>query len=605
MPVFPRARTTALALLAGAGLIAAAAIPAPALADTRPPSGTPTTVSTDPLPTAQLNGVAWTQLVVGDTVYVGGNFSRAQPAGAAAGVSTVARANMLAYDLRTGVLRSGFAPSLNGEVRALAASPDGSTVYAGGSFTSVNGTARSRLVALDAATGAVRSGFAPSVNGTVYALATSGSQVYLGGSFSSVAGTTRTRAAAVTTAGAVSAWAPSIPDGTVRGVAVNAAVGKVALVGSFSTLNGGGTTRYRGSGMVDLATGRVNAAWSVGSVVPAYGADASMLSVSSDGTNVYGTAYNYGARNGSAFEGTFAASWADGSIRWLEDCHGDTYGSAPLAGAVYIAGHPHYCSTVGGFPDSSPRTWHRGLAFSAAATRTLSTNTQTGPSYGNFAGRPAPSLLTWYPDFNAGSFTGQSQGPWTVAAGGDYVVFGGEFTTVNGVRQQGLVRFALPTAAPNRDGPRTSGAALAPTLTASGSTVRVAWRSSWDRDNAQLTYRVYRGSVLIATVTGSSSFWNLPTLSVNDAGRSGTVSYRVTASDPWGNTTTGSTASITLAAAARIAGTTPDATASTAPAAVAPAPAPAAPAPAAPEAAPVPAAPGPAAPAQPEAPAAG
>ena len=58
-------------------------------ADTAPAAGTPATVSADGLPTVQINGVVWQQALVGDTVYAGGEFSNARPAGAAAGVNTV------------------------------------------------------------------------------------------------------------------------------------------------------------------------------------------------------------------------------------------------------------------------------------------------------------------------------------------------------------------------------------------------------------------------------------------------------------------------------------------------------------------------------------
>ena len=56
------------------------AVPTAALADSAPPTpsaATPTTVSADGLPTVQIDGVAWSQVVVGNTVYVAGRFTSA------------------------------------------------------------------------------------------------------------------------------------------------------------------------------------------------------------------------------------------------------------------------------------------------------------------------------------------------------------------------------------------------------------------------------------------------------------------------------------------------------------------------------------------------
>src|SRR5690242_19669140 len=91
------------ALLAGALTLATAALttlPQLAAADTVPPAGQPATVSADALPTVQIDGVAWDQVVVGNTAYVTGSFNYARPAGTAANSSSrVVRANLLAYDL--------------------------------------------------------------------------------------------------------------------------------------------------------------------------------------------------------------------------------------------------------------------------------------------------------------------------------------------------------------------------------------------------------------------------------------------------------------------------------------------------------------------------
>src|SRR4051794_9332286 len=189
-------RPAALVTVLLTALAAALFSSSPVSADTRPASGVPATVSTDPLPTAQIDGVAWTQLIVGSTVYVGGKFTRARPAGAAAGTSTVVRNNLLAYNVSTGALTS-FAPSLNQEANALALSPDGSTLYVGGAFTTVNGITRNRVAAFSTSTGALLSNFAPSANNQVQAIATRGSNVYLGGTFPAIGSPTRPRLAAV------------------------------------------------------------------------------------------------------------------------------------------------------------------------------------------------------------------------------------------------------------------------------------------------------------------------------------------------------------------------------------------------------------------------
>ena len=71
----------------------------------------------------------------------------------------------------------------------------------------------------------------------------------------------------------------------------------------------------------------------------------------------------------------------------------------------------------------------------------------------------------------------------------EYVLYGGEFTRVNGVAQQGLVRFAMPSIAPNREGLCISGGTIDLTaMSIAPGTARVAWPTNWDYDNETLTY---------------------------------------------------------------------------------------------------------------------
>ena len=541
------ARNAFLALVTAVVLAATATLAAaPALADTSPAAGTPATVAADALPTPQINGVVWTQVIVGNTVYVGGQFTKARPAGSAPGVNEVSRNNMLAYTLSTGELTS-FNPNLNSTVRALVAAKDGSRVYVGGNFTKAGSVTRNRIAAYSTATGALVTSWAPSLNGRVAALGISGGSVFAGGTFTQAAGQARTYMASFAISnGAVQAWKGKPAGGTITSLTVSPDSKKVIIGGSFTSYNGSNKPGY---GMA--ATSSYSGAslpWKVNSVIRNAGANSAILSLTSSSAGVFGTGYGfYGEGN---FEGAFRASWADGTLIWLEDCHGDTYSAVPTDSVVYTAGHAHDCRTIGGPPETKPRAIHRTLSFTMNPTGTVAKNTVT--RYFNFEGKPRPSLLTWYPDINAGTFTGQNQGAWNVTANSQYVLYAGEFTVVNNKQQQGLVRFAVPTIAPNKQGPRVTGADFVPTLAspAAGS-VKVTWKSNYDRDNELLTYSVQRGKVTVKTVTGRSMDWKRPTLTWTETGLpAGTYAYRIRVTDPRGNVVTGNEVTITVKGAA-------------------------------------------------------
>ena len=537
-PVRRHSRIIATALvvvsLVSASVVGSAAV---ATADTVPinPSETPS-VSTDSLPTAQMNGIAWSQVVIGNVVYVGGKFTRARPAGSPAGSNEVARNNILAYNITTGVLVPGFAPSLNGEVRATAASPDGTRLYVGGAFTTVNGTSRNRIAAFDTATGALVSNFNPNANFTVNSIVASNSTVWLGGGFSTMAGQQRRGAAAVAASGgALQPWAPVLAGGKAFGLALSPDQTKVVLGGNFTSLNGGTSPGY-GLGMVaSTGTAKTNLPFRVNEWVRNGGVNGAITSIHSDADGVYGSGYDFGT--GANFEGTFRASWSDGTIIWLEDCHGDSYSVFATAGLVYKAGHPHYCGNIGSFPQTDPWTVQRGVAFTKQPTRTITRNVVG--NYFNFQGLPGPTLVQWLPDFNTGTISGAGQGPWSVAGDTRYIVYGGEFTQVNFSGQQGLARFAVKTIAPNRDGPRVRGSAYTATAQAGPGSVTVRWTANYDRDNELLTYRVYRSGTAapVREITSPSRWWSRPSLSIVDSGLTGGQSYTYTVRvlDPYGN----------------------------------------------------------------------
>ena len=69
----------------------------------------------------------------------------------------------------------------------MAVSPDGTTVYVGGSFTTVDGKPRNHIAAFSTTTGALLS-WNPDVERPGRPIATFGNNVYIGGSFTKVSG---------------------------------------------------------------------------------------------------------------------------------------------------------------------------------------------------------------------------------------------------------------------------------------------------------------------------------------------------------------------------------------------------------------------------------
>ena len=531
----------------------------PALADSAPQDpqnpATPLSVTADALPTAQINGVVWAQAIAGNRVYVGGKFTNARPAGAAAGQNTVVRNNMMAYNLTTGVLDTSFAPSFNAQVLAVALSPDKTRLYVGGDFTTVNGTARKRIAAFNTATGALVSTFAPPVNSSVSAIVATNSTVYVGGDFLGVGSQDRgTLAAFNASNGALLAWAPQATGGYVYAMTMNPAGTKVAIGGSFTAVNGSANPGY-GMAMLDTATG-ASLPFAANTIVRNGTVNGAITALTSDANSVYGGGYTYG-RSGGTLEGTFAASWDGGAVEWINDCHGDTYSIAKHGDGIYMASHTHYCENVEGFHQGpggvGDYPYHRAYATTAVPVGTVSWEPDQGRYY-SFAGNRAPAQLTWFPDFNTGTFTGQIQGPWSVATSDDYMVYGGEFTRVNGQAQQGLVRFADPDIAPNDEGPSLFNASypLNVTSTEAGK-VRINWGTNEDIDNEYLTYRVYRDTQnvagLVHTRQAGARYWNPYTMGFSDSGLApgSTHQYRVVATDPFGNVANSSWTNVTVA----------------------------------------------------------
>ncbi len=546
-----RGASALVGCVVAAGLVLVPA--APASADVHPadPSDptTPKTAAAKGLPTPQINGVVWDQEVVGNTVYVAGEFSSARPAGAAAGTNETPRGNLLAYDIRTGVMSTTWAPSVNAEVNDIEASPDGSRLYIAGNFTTVNGAAQQRIAALDPTNGALITSFNPNPNGHVYAVAPTNTTVYFGGVFGVVKGLTRPRfAAAQASNGAVLDWAPSADAGYPWAMKLSPDGTQVLAGGSFTSVNGSNDPGL-GMASIDAVTGALRP-WEANHLIRNDGSQVSAItSIETDGQYAYVSGATFSRL--SNLEGIAKMDWNGGKVIWVEDCHGDTLDTHPDGGVIYSASHAHYCGNLpDGFAQSDPWDPRRATAFT---TRTTGTLRPEYNGYFNWAGTPAPSNLPWYPPISSGTYTGQGQGAWDVDGNADYIVYGGEFPKAGGLTSQGLIRFAKnPTSAQSQP-PSDTPALLTPKVRSNGAgQVEISWRASWDQDNENLTYEVVRDENFASPINTrvlSSDEWDRPYQAYLDTGVTpgSTVTYRVVVKDPDGHQIRSNPVTVTVA----------------------------------------------------------
>ncbi|WP_419994388.1 DUF7594 domain-containing protein [Streptomyces boninensis] len=518
--MFRRKRPAALAAAFAMTAAALGALTAPGATAVTPPVA----MTADDLPTWQTNGVVWTLAESGGTVFAGGTFSAVRPPGSPAGSNEQKALNFVALDAATGeptgckldfTIGSGTAT-----VRALAVSPDGATLYAGGDFAAVNGVSRSRVAAIDIASCSVKTGFnAGSVSARVHGLSVASGRLYLAGDFNTVAGQTRNKFAALdASTGALQSWrANAGTDRAGRAIEETPDGQHVVLGGDFSVLNGGAAQ--------SLAVVRAD----TGATVKAYKPvdnnqnrpgemrrTSTVKDLHVDSTGIY--TGNEGT-GGGVFDGRLAMNLGDFSERWRDTCLGATQAVIAYKEVLYSSSHAHNCASEGQFSELNERQHLLGESI----------NTD----------RP---LLSWFPDTDDGPSGTEQIGPRAMAVsskgGKDYMWVGGEFTRIasNGNKlQQGLVRFANT---PDTRAPVAGPDSVTATNVSGG--VQLKWRAGWDRDDSKLTYTIYRnGTALADKPTLESKFWDAarPQGSYTDAGaKPGTTyTYQIAASDPAGN----------------------------------------------------------------------
>lgn len=269
-----------------------------------------------------LDGRVYAIAVQGDRVYIGGTFTALRNPRTG---QRVQRTRLAAFERSTGDLVTGFAPSAADDVRALAVSGDGSRVFLGGAFLSVNGVARTRLAAVDR-DGDLVDGWTPSANAGIRDMAISGDALFVAGVFGTVSGAHKrgfVRISAST--GAVDGgWTANTSDGRGNAVALSAGGSLLYLGGTFGAVNGQPRSYLAAVSTVD---GDVTS-WSP----PPACSSCRVLDLSVGGGAVYG------ATGGS---GGHAAGWDDSASRrlWTVSADGDCQAVAYHEGVVYVGGH--------------------------------------------------------------------------------------------------------------------------------------------------------------------------------------------------------------------------------------------------------------------------
>jgi hypothetical protein len=190
------------------------------------------------------DGDVYALLASGAKVYVGGAFT-------SLGGMTRNRIGAVA-DGGTGAL-DPFNPDANMNVYAFALA--GTTLYVGGGFTTIGGSPRAAIAALDTAVaaGTAAPTWNPGANSNVRALSLQGTTLYAGGNFTTFGSNTAARnhaAAVLTTTDVATAWDPNVTGTSVNALA--SSVDTVYIGGDFSALGVGGATARTFLAAVDL-----------------------------------------------------------------------------------------------------------------------------------------------------------------------------------------------------------------------------------------------------------------------------------------------------------------------------------------------------------------
>jgi hypothetical protein len=331
---------------------------------------------------AGTNSTVTSLAINGTRLYLGGYFTT---------YAAASRPGIAAVDSTTGTVDAGFVPG-TGASGVLDITTSGSLVYLTGSFTTYNATPRAHLAAVNATSGALDPTFNPGtgLDADGEAIVVGGGRVYVGGSFTTYNGTARSRVVAVdaTTAAIDVGFAPAGgANGTVYGLHYDAA--RLWVVGFITAWNG--TARQRVAA-VNSTTGALDATWS-----PGFGMDYNPADVTGSGSMVY-IGGDFRGFNHVAQQGVVILDTCDRTTYCAdEELRGYITMSAPATVTVPLA--TPATSSVVSLPVTVQTNVDRGYVLTATDTSdttalTCSAGGCTGMTIADWTGTPA-APTTW------------------------------------------------------------------------------------------------------------------------------------------------------------------------------------------------------------------
>lgn len=247
----PRKRSVWAFLIAALGLAGSGAIAIPVVAEISSNGETTWGVyGRDPsTETDAIDSEVWAIEQIGNTIYVGGKFLEARPSSTGA---PEAQPYLAAFDAGTGDFITSFRPQLESAVYALQASPDGSRLFVGGEFRSVDGDGEAHgLTALDPTTGAVDPTWRAKVSNAsgarpvVYSLTVDGGHLYASGRFDRLGSgnqiihsSEKVGRVSLTDGAVDTTLTTDIDGGSVWGIAVAPDGSKIYLAGHHDSVDG-------------------------------------------------------------------------------------------------------------------------------------------------------------------------------------------------------------------------------------------------------------------------------------------------------------------------------------------------------------------------------